>query len=257
MKVTEYKPGTPCWVDLGSPDVAASIAFYTTVFGWTAHTSPYPAAGGYTIFHEGDSPVAGVGPLFTEGQPPAWSWYAATPDADETARKVEAANGKVLTTPFEVLDAGRMAIFLDVNGVPFAVWQAGQMIGAGIQREPGSLCWIELMTRNPEPAVEFYTKVLGWSAKPSTDPEMPYIELHIDDDFFGGVMPMVGDQWPAELPDQWVVYFAVEDTDATCARVQELGGTVMVPPQEVPNVGRFAAVTDPQGAAFSVIRMAG
>jgi predicted enzyme related to lactoylglutathione lyase len=257
MKVNEHKPGSPCWIDLGSPDVAASIAFYTALFGWTAYTTPDPAAGGYTVFHQGDSPVAGVGPLFAEGQPTAWSWYAATTDADETARKVEAAGGKVLMAPFDVLDAGRMAAFLDVNGTAFSVWQAGQMTGAGVLREPGALTWVELMTRDPDPAIEFYTRVFGWSAKPSSNPEMPYTEFHFGDEFFGGLMPMIGDEWPAELPDHWMVYFAVEDTDATCARIQELGGTVSVPPSDIPNVGRFAVVGDPAGAFFSVLTMTG
>ena len=130
MKVTEYQPGTPCWVDLASPDMDASKAFYTALFGWTAHTAPQPEAGGYTIFNKGDAAAAAAGPLFTGDQPPAWSWYAATPDADETARKVEAAGGKVLVAPFDVLDAGRMAVFLDTSGTPFSVWQAGTMLGA-------------------------------------------------------------------------------------------------------------------------------
>jgi predicted enzyme related to lactoylglutathione lyase len=255
MKITEHKPGSPCWIDLGSLDIAASIAFYTEVFGWTAYPTPDPAAGGYTIFNKGDSPVAGVGPLLGDGQPPAWSWYAATPDADETAHKVEAAGGKVLMAPFDVLDAGRMAAFLDVNGTPFSVWQGGQMRGAEVLHEAGALTWVELVTRNPEPALEFYTRVFGWSTKPSTDPAMPYTEFHLDGDFFGGLMPMTGEEWPAELPDHWMVYFAVDDPDATCARITELGGTVSVPPSDIPNVGRFAVVGDPSGAFFSVIKM--
>src|SRR5947209_1664151 len=101
MQVTEYAPGVPCWVDLGTPDLEAARQFYGELFGWTPQPSP-PEAGGYTFFHKGDSPVAAIGPLTNEGQPPAWSWYAATADADETARRVEAAGGKVLMAPFDV-----------------------------------------------------------------------------------------------------------------------------------------------------------
>jgi predicted enzyme related to lactoylglutathione lyase len=244
-------------VDLGSPDVEASKAFYTQLFGWTAHPSPDPEAGGYTFFQKGEDQVAAVGPLFAEGQSPAWTWYAATTDADETAHKVEAAGGKVITAPFDVLDAGRMATFLDPSGTPFSVWQPGTMRGAGVLREPGALEWVELMTRDPESATQFYPRVFGWDTEVSTDPAMPYTQFHLDGEPFGGMMAMTGDRWPADLPDHWMVYFRVEDTDSTCARVQELGGTVSVPPTDIPGVGRFAVIGDPTGVFFSVLTVAG
>jgi predicted enzyme related to lactoylglutathione lyase len=256
MKVSEYAPGVPCWVDLGSPDVEASKAFYSALFGWAPQPSP-PEAGGYTFFHKGDDPVAAVGPLFNEGQPPAWSWYAATPDADEIARRVEAAGGKVLVAPFDVLGAGRMAVFLDVSGTPFSVWQARDFLGARVVTEPGAFAWSELMTRSPDAAAEFYARVLGWIPKVNDDPDMPYTEFQVDGRSIAGMMPMVGDAWPAELPDHWMVYFGVEDCDASCEKIKELGGSVSVPPTEVPGIGRFAVVADPTGAFFSIIALAG
>ena len=257
MKMTRHKPGTPSWVDLASPDVEATKAFYTGLFGWQAYTVPDPGAGGYTILRKGEDSVAAIGPVQGEGQPPVWNWYAATADADETARRVEAAGGKILAAPFDVLDAGRMAAFLDTSGAAFTVWQANQMPGAGVVHEPGSLEWVELMTRDPEGAVEFYTRVFGWGTEVSTDPAMPYTQFTVDGESVAGMMSMVGDQWPAELPDHWMVYFAVEDVDAACARVPELGGTVAQQPMDIPGVGRFAVVIDPVGAHFSVLRMAG
>ncbi len=256
MNVSEYAPGVPCWVDLGSPDVEASKAFYSALFGWAPQPSP-PDAGGYTIFQKGDSPVAAVGPLFTEGQPPAWMWYAATPDAEEVARRVEASGGKVLIAPFDVLDAGRMAAFLDTSGTPFSVWQAGNFPGAMTVTEPGAFAWNELMTRDPDAAVDFYGRVLGWTAKVNANPDMPYTEFQLDGRSIAGMMPMIGDAWPADLPDHWMVYFAVEDCDAACEKVKELGGPVSVPPTDAPGVGRFAVVGDPTGAFFSVIALAG
>jgi predicted enzyme related to lactoylglutathione lyase len=257
MKVTEHPPGAPSWVDFASPDLAATTAFYTALFGWTAHAAPEEEAGGYTIFNKDGLPAAAAGPVFTEGQPPAWTWYAATADADETARKVEAAGGKVLMAPFDVLDAGRMALFIDVNGTSFAAWQPGTMRGAGVVDEPGAHSWTELMTRDPDAAAEFYGRVLGWTTKVNNLPDLPpYTEFQLDGRSVAGMMPMVGEQWPAELPDHWMVYFGVEDCDVSAERIIELGGTVSVPPTDVPGIGRFAVAGDPAGAFFAIIASA-
>ncbi len=254
MKVSEYAPGVPCWVDLGTPDVEGAEWFYGALFGWTPQPST-PEAGGYTFFHKGDDPVAAVGPLFSAEQPSAWTWYAATADADETARAVEAAGGKVLSAPLDVLDAGRMAVFLDVSGTPFAVWQARAFPGATVVTEPGAFAWNELMTRDPEAATEFYGQVFGWTPKVNANPDAPYTEFQLAGRTIAGMMPMRGEAWPDDLPDHWMVYFAVEDCDASCARIRELAGTVSVPPMDVPGVGRFAIVGDPAGAFFSVIAL--
>jgi uncharacterized protein len=251
MKVTQHKPGTPCWVDVASPNIETTTRFYTNLFGWTAG-EPTPEAGGYTMLFKGDAPVAAIGPIMGEGQPSAWSWYVAVNDADDIAHRVESAGGKVLVAPMDVLDAGRMAVFLDPSGTPFAIWQPGTMPGAGMIREPGSLSWVELMTRSPESAAEFYPRVFGWQVKETTEP-MPYTQFGLDDDFFAGMMRMSGEQWPADLPDHWMVYFEVEDPDATCERIQSLGGTVSVPPTDIPGVGRFAVVGDSTGAFFSIV----
>jgi predicted enzyme related to lactoylglutathione lyase len=254
--VHDHRPGAPSWADLASPDLAATRAFYTALFGWTAHIAPQEEAGGYTIFNHDGVPAAAAGPLFHEGQPSAWTWYAATTDADETARRVEAAGGKVLTAPFDVLDAGRMATFLDTNGTPFSVWQAGTMRGAGVVDEPGAHSYTEPMSRDPDAAAEFYGRVLGWTPKRNANPDKPYTEFQLDGRTVAGMLPMIGEAWPADLPDHWMVYFGVADCDAAAERIRQLGGSVSVPPTEVPGHGRFAVAGDPTGAYFSVITMA-
>src|SRR5256885_11167567 len=159
MRITDYPPGTPCWVDLGTPDLARAKEFYGELFGWRPETSPDPQAGGYTLFMKGDAAVAGAGPLFDEGQPPAWNWYASVSDLDETARRVEAAGGKSLLAPMDVLDQGRTAMFVDSLGTPFSAWEPRAFAGAGLVNEPGSFTWSELMTRDPADALDFYAKV--------------------------------------------------------------------------------------------------
>jgi predicted enzyme related to lactoylglutathione lyase len=250
--MTRYAPGTPCWADLSSPDLPESQRFYTGVFGWTAQTAPEPEAMGYTTFYRGDQAVVAVGPLMSEGQPPAWTTYFATDDADAAAQRVDSAGGKILMAPMDVMGFGRMAIFLDPVGAAFAVWQAGTMAGADVIGEPGSMGWFELMTRDPEASKAFYSAVIGLTPRDVEYGPVTYTLWEQDGKSLGGMMPMEGDQWPVDLPPHWMLYFVVEDCDATVQRVGELGGAVPVPAMDTP-AGRMAVVSDPHGATFSVM----
>src|SRR5690349_20964636 len=160
--MTVPSPGVPNWVDLATADLDDAIRFYTALFGWTAEISG-DEFGGYTTFLLNGLPVAGAGPLLGEGQPTAWSTYIATADADAVAARVEAALGKVLVPPFDVMDQGRMAAFLDPSGAPFSVWERGTMRGAEAYDIPGALTWNELNTRDLSGALAFYGSVFGWA----------------------------------------------------------------------------------------------
>lgn len=251
--MTAAAPGVPGWIDLGSPDLDATRAFYTQLFGWTAHTGG-EEFGGYTIFNLGDDPVAGAGPLFSPDQPTTWNTYVITANADETAAKVEANGGKVLMAAGDVGGNGRMAVFMDPGGAVFSVWQPGTMPGATIFNVPGALSWNELMTRDPAGAKSFYEAVFGWGHDDSDADGTTYTAWMRDSGPIGGMRPMEGDMWPADLPAHWMVYFAVEDTDAAAAKCVELGGSVSVPATDIPQ-GRFAVLNDQHGAAFSVIKL--
>ncbi|WP_322780198.1 VOC family protein, partial [Frankia sp. Cas4] len=111
-----YPAGTPCWVDLGSLDLEASRSFYSGLLGWEAQEVPDPGAGGYTMFTLRGKLVAGLGPLFGEGQPPTWNTYISVDDVDKTAEAVLGAGGRVLAGPMDVMEAGRMAVFTDPAG---------------------------------------------------------------------------------------------------------------------------------------------
>lgn len=244
--------GRPGWADLGSPDVEASRLFYGGLFGWTPKISAEPAARGYTIFLKDGKPVAGVGAKMSVDHPTAWTTYMITDSAEETAALVEKAGGTVVAAPLDVFDHGRMAVFLDRAGAAFAVWQPGGMAGAQLFNAPGSLTWAELTTRDPEGAKEFYATVFGWEAKDKPFGSATYTEWQLGGSPVGGMLPMEGDAWPADRSPHWMVYFAVADCDASAATAVQLGGTVSVPPTDIPP-GRFAVLTDPHGAAFSII----
>jgi predicted enzyme related to lactoylglutathione lyase len=228
-----------------------SVAFYGGLFGWEA-TEPgsVEETGGYRMFELRGRTVAGLGPHQSPG-PPYWTTYVSVADADATVAVARDAGGTVFVEPMDVLDVGRMAIFADPTGAVVAVWQPRSHPGAGIVNEPGSLCWNELSTRDVPGATAFYERVFGWKANAMEG----YTEWQVGGESVGGMM-QTPDMVPAEVPAHWLVYFAVADTDAAAAKVTELGGTVIVPPTDIPP-GRFATMTDPQGAMFAVLTLAG
>jgi len=247
--MTASTPGFPTWVDLGTADLGGAQRFYAGLFGWQVVEEEY---GGYTTFMLNGLPVAGAGPLYDESQPTAWSTYIATEDADESTARVLAAGGKVLVEPFDVLDQGRMAAFLDPGGAPFSVWEPGTMRGAGLFDVPGSLTWNELNTRDLDGASAFYHAVFGWSFRNSSMSGLPYLVAKLGETALCGLQPMVGDSWPADLLSHWMVYFAVHDCDESAEHALALGGNVIQPPTALP-VGRFAVLEDPQGGAFAIL----
>jgi uncharacterized protein len=253
---TSYAAGTPNWVDLGSPDIEAAVEFYAGLFGWDVAPSENPEqTGGYRRATKDGADVAGMMRLMQEGQPTAWASYVAVEDADATAAAVKGAGGTVMVEPMDVMDLGRMAIFADPAGAAFGVWQPGTFAGAGRVNEPGALAWNELASRDPEAAKAFYGAVFGWGFEDHEMGEMgTYTEWKLGEDSMGGMMDMRGQDIPDAVPPHWLVYFAVEDTDAALETVKSSGGGVTVGPIDIP-AGRFAVVSDPHGATFAVIQM--
>jgi uncharacterized protein len=252
----EYAPGTPSWVELSTPDADAAAAFYGALMGWSA-VSPGPVGetGGYRLFQQDGSSVAGLMGHTGEGLPTAWATYISVADADETAERVKAAGGSVIVEPMDVMDLGRMAFFADPAGAAFGVWQPRTFAGADLVNTPNSVCWNEVLTRDGASGRAFYPAVFGWSAgRPDFEgaPES-YVVWEVDGRPVGGMMEM-GGQWPAEVPSHWAVCFAVADCDATVARARELGAAVPFEPMDM-QIGRFAGLVDPQGASFMVMQM--
>lgn len=246
-----YQPGQPSWVDLASPDLPASVAFYGGLFGWSAHETP-GESGGYTMFQIGDHHVAGVNPMMAEGQHPAWSCYVSVEDADKTAELVATHGGQAYLPPMDVMDVGRMAVFGDPTGAAICVWQPKAHTGAGLVGEPNTFCWAELASRDTAAAAPFYQGVFGWDPKPAMDGT--YTEFHLHDEGVAGMMAMP-EMVPAEVPSHWMPYFRVSDTDAVTEQARALGASVLVEPTDIPP-GRFATFMDPQGAPFAVITLA-
>lgn len=249
MKLDAAVPGGPCWTELGTGDLDAARRFYGALLGWRTETDPRAEAGGYTMAYVGDSAVAALTPLYQPEQPVAWNVSFAVSDADVTARLAGEAGGKVLLGPMDVLDAGRFAVIADPGGAVFQLWQAHAFPGAGVFNAPGSLGWVELLTRDTARAERFYTTVFGWTVRPSAQ----YTQWGVGGEDFGGMFPMDG-HYPPEAPAHWRPYFAVADIDAAAATASAEGGTVVMPPTRMPEAAprKIAMLLDPQGAAFCV-----
>jgi uncharacterized protein len=268
-----YMPGVPCWIDTSQPDQEAAVAFYGGLFGWDFENVMPPGAGGkYFIARLRGGDVAAVGGQ-PEGGPEmaVWNTYVWVDSADEAASKVLEAGGRVVTDPFDVMDAGRMAVFADPEGAAFCVWQAKAHKGAQIVNEPGSLNFNGLNTRDAAGAKSFYGSVFGWqplglgggaemwrlqgygSFLEQSDPGLRERMAQSGApegfaDVVATLNPIAEDQ-PA-VPAHWGVTFAVDDADATAARAAELGGQVLVAPFDAPWV-RMTVIADPQGATFT------
>lgn len=252
--VTKHVPNTPGWFDIGT-DTDAAKAFYTSLFGWEAQEAgPPEESGGYGFFLSDGKMVAGYGPQQNPG-PPFWTTYVVVDSAEGIAKKVEAAGGSVVMPPMAVMEQGTMAVFADHQGAFISVWQSGEHTGAQAVREPRAFTWTELNTRDLDGSKAFYASVFGWTAETSgEDGPMPYTEFKVGGDSVAGCMEM-GADLPPEVPPHWLAYVEVADTDATVERVASLGGSVVVPGMDFPG-GRFAIITDPQGANLGVMTTA-
>lgn len=257
--LTQHAPGTFCWPELFTTDPNAAKKFYPALFGWSIKDIPMGPDAVYTIFtREGQDVAACYGnspDMVAQGVPPHWMAYVSTDSADQTAARVKANGGTVIKEPFDVPGVGRMAVLQDSTGATFCCWQSNGHIGVGVLDEPGALTWTELTTSDPKRAGEFYRGVFGWNGKqwPMGDGSDYTVFLRGEANA-GGMM-----KTPAAMqgvPPCWTSYFMVENCDAMLEKAVKLGGKALTPAMDVPGIGRFAILADPQGAAFAVITYA-
>ena len=252
--IEHHPPGAFCWTELGTTDPDAAKTFYSAIFGWTPEDLPMPS-GAFTMLRLGGRELGALYRLpnaqLEMGVPPHWLNYVAVPDVAATIDRVRSLGGTLLMGPHEVPGAGSMAVFRDPQGAVFAVWQAQGQIGARVQNEDGAVCWTELATTDAGAARSFYTALFGWTT--TYDDKGRYTEWKNGDSAIGGMIEMT-EEWGG-APPYWMPYFLVADCDATAAQAKQAGGSALVEPKEIPGVGRFAVLADPQGAVFSVIRL--
>ena len=254
-EITSHAQGAPSWVELDTTDEAGALAFYGALFAWEDdpqeitpdwyyHMQKVNGLEAAAIYRQSDEER-------DQGIPPHWKIYLTVENVDETVEKATQNGGTVLFGPMDVFEAGRMAMLQDRQGAAFAVWQPKAHLGARVKFEPGSIIWNELLTTGKEDALAFYESVVGLERGETMGP-MDYTLVRAGGTEVAGFMQMTPEM--GEFPPHWSVYFAVADVDATVAQAQSLGGTVIVPAQDIPGVGRFAGLLDPQGAHFNIFK---
>ena len=253
-KVGKHEPGSFCWVELATTDQAAAKTFYSSIFHWEPRDSPIGPDDFYTIFKLDGQPAAAaytMRPAESAAAPPHWTLYIKVENADEAAAKAAELGGAVIDQPFDVSSAGRMAVIQDPPGAVFCLWQSKEQPGLGVTHENGAFCWADLASTDPARARAFYQGMFGWKIGPA--PNYPPGYEVIDNGGpapVGGIGPIRGGEG---LPSHWMLFFIADDVDGVAAKTKELGGTVQMGPVSMGPV-RMAALADPQGAAFSIIR---
>lgn len=256
-EMKEYVQGLFCWLDLGTTDVEAAKKFYTEVFGWTYNDAPMGEGAFYSMALKNGIAAGGIYPMKEEqkkmGIPPHWMSYIAVDKVDDMASRIQELGGTLLAPPFDVFDAGRMLILQDPTGAVVALWEGKNKDNVSyLVYEPGAPGWNELLTTDTDKAAEFYTKLLGLTAEKQTMGDVVYTTFKAGETMAGGMMAITPEM--GEMPPHWSVYITVADCDGTVEKAASSGGKVLMPPTDIPDVGRVATLMDPQGAVISLVK---
>jgi predicted enzyme related to lactoylglutathione lyase len=252
--VDKHQPGTFCWVELATSDLSAGREFYSKVFGWQSDARPVEGWGDYATFSVDDGRSAAGGYVQQEaersmGVPPHWNLYITTEDVDATVAKATELGGQA-TVPSMDTPLGKMAVIADPTGARFCLWQSEQMPGFTVRNEPVSFAWADLITPDKDRAKEFYGGLFGWTGEDTGEEFGFYTLVKLGDEQIAGMM----NPNQPETPPVWMPYFDVTDADAVTSAATEAGAQVMMPVTPIPTVGRFAVLSDPQGALFAVLQ---
>jgi predicted enzyme related to lactoylglutathione lyase len=250
------------WRELMTGDVGKAVQFYTRLFGWKAEEMDMGQMK-YTILKQGDKQVGGAytNPPQAKGVPPHWTGYVSVENVDAASEKAVSLGAKLLSPPMDIPNIGRWSVVADPQGAAVALFRGTSEGPPERTGKPpvGEWCWDELMTRDTAGAKKFYTTLFGWGTtehdmgpmgvytlfkKPGTEKDQNVPGL-------GGMMPMPKD---APYPPNWLHYVEVQDVDQSTKKAQELGAQVHMKPTDIPNIGKFAVLADPTGAAFAVFK---
>lgn len=243
--------GLIVWYDLMSTDEDATDTFYTELFGWEFDAES-DRANGYRMIANDREPFGGTMPF---GAPMQSNWmsYIQVTGLDELTERAQELGATIVMERTEVPEVGDWLIMTDPTGAPFYLFELhpGRRSDAtGYGSGDGHVIWNELITTDVATATDFYRQIVGWELTPVAPGPNRYTVAKV------GSEPVAGLFQPDTPPanSMWVVSYQTSDIDATIARVQELGGTVIHPANTVPGIGRTAWVADPTGALFGLMQ---
>ena len=248
-EVERYPDGTFCWVDVGTNDAAGAKAFYGGLLGWEFDDLPTGEKGTYSICRLRGRAVAG---LYDLAERPGWGSYVKVDDVDRVTARARELGAEVLVEPFDAPGGGRVATIRDPAGASVSLSRPGEQFAAQVVNQDGAWTWNELVAPDLPAAVAFYGRLLGWVAA-AIPGSVARTSFGLGELLVGGGHAPIGAEDPTP---RWTVAFWVADADQAAARARELGGTVLLPPMDIP-VGRLTILADPQGAAFTATAVPG
>ncbi len=233
------------WHEQVSSDPKQAQDFYAQLFGWGTEVFR-PGEVDYTMISSGGQSHGGFAKALEGAPPPHWLSHVAVDNLDETIEQAKSAGGRLAAGPFEMSEVGALAIIADPEGAYIGAYQP-ESDGRAAE---GVLVWDELGTTDVDGAQRFYEQVFGWTTSEMGTEYGGYRIFNRGETGIAGLMTLPD----GSMPPQWQPYVAVDDPDRTTAKAIELGGSALLEPMDVPEVGRLAVLRDPQGATFGIIR---
>jgi len=248
--------GRFCWHDLMTTDPAAAAAFYHGMFGWDVNPTPV-GEGTYDMLVGAGEGLGGLVPLDpADGLPSHWMPYVAVDDLAAACDRAAELGGRVCV-PATDLGFGAFAVITDPQGGAFSFWQSRQPLPPRAAKgTPHVFSWDECLSTDAAAGAAFYAPLFGWRVEGQ---EMDfgghrgvYRVFWHGDDHFSSIMDLPPQAAAHGAPTHWLPYVTVPDVDAAAARAEGLGARIHVPPTDIPGVGRFSVLADPQGATLAV-----
>lgn len=261
MSTQASYPGKFVWFEHVSGDARRAQAFYAEVLGWKTHAWGDSAESAYDMILAGDSVdtmIGGYAAPTSAGERSRWLSYVSVSDVDAAAKAARDGGGSILQAPHDLPGTGRVGRVADPQGAELCLFRKeGGDPGDPSGSEPPperTFFWNELHTSDPEGALSFYEKVVGYTRE--TMDMGPAGACHILSHGGLGRAGVTGHMGGSggEGASHWLPYVAVTDPDATLARAKAHGGTVCFGPEDIPGVGRFGVIEDPTGAALAVMK---
>ena len=247
-----YLPGKFVWFEHVSNDVAKARAFYEPLFGWHVERITMGDGPPYSMIHNDNVGIGGLTTPEKAGTPSHWTSYVSVPDVNAVFDAAVAAGATPLMAPVDFGPVGRGALIADPTGATLNLWRSAEEDRADSEETPvGDWVWNELWTTDVQKALAFYERVIGYSVE-SMDmgDQGTYYQLKSGGKGRAGVTPSTN----PGAPSMWLPYVRVDDCDAKAAQAKKLGAQILLAPNDIPGVGRFAILLDPLGAALAIIK---
>lgn len=243
---TPHTVGRFCWHELATSEPKKALGFYGELLGWKSREMDMGPAGAYTIVSAGDKDVGGI---TRASGAPSWLPYCTVADVDATLKLAKNLGATIEAPAVDVPGVGRYATIQDAQGARIAPIKMLEEAPEGAGAPPrGTFCWTELLSTDPAASVKVYQELFGWKAQgKDMGPMGTYHVMLRGEQMAAGIM-----KTPVPGKAAWLSYVVVDEVDGATKRAAKLGGQVMMEPADIPEIGRFSVVTDPQGAAIAL-----